>query len=82
MVKLERRDVVLNPTGGWNVTRPGLPGGRSHHLTQSDTEQAAKRDLRNGPEGEVVIHRPDGTIRDKDTVPPARDPFLPRDEKH
>jgi len=29
---------------------------------------------------EVVIHRPDGTIRDKDSY--GNDPFPPRDRKH
>ena len=32
--------------------------------------------------GEVVIHRPDGTIRDSDTVPPGNDPNPPKDTRH
>jgi hypothetical protein len=28
-----------------------------------------------------VIHRPDGRIRDSDTIPPGRDPFPPRDKR-
>jgi hypothetical protein len=44
-------------------------------------EKAAKRDIR--PQGgEVVIHGPDGRIRDKDTMPPAKDPNPPKDTKH
>ena len=31
-------------------------------------------------QSEVVIHRPDGTIRDKDSY--GTDPFPPRDMKH
>jgi hypothetical protein len=53
----------------------------SHHRTQAGAEKAAKQDI--GPKGgEVVIHRPDGVIRDKDTVPPANDPNPPKDTRH
>jgi hypothetical protein len=45
----------------------------SHHRTQANAEKAAKSQLA-GKGGEVVIHGREGKIRDKDTVPPARDP--------
>jgi hypothetical protein len=32
--------------------------------------------------GERVTHGRDGRIRRKDTIPPARDPFPPRDKEH
>ena len=45
--------------------------------------RALTKDLaHNSGGGEVRIHGLDGKIRDSDTVPPARDPFPPRDTKH
>ena len=38
---------------------------------QGAAEQAAKQDLRRVDGGQVVIHRPVGTICDADTVPPV-----------
>jgi hypothetical protein len=82
MPRPERRDVVPSKTGkGWDVTRPGAKQPISHHQTQSNAERAAKQQVR--PKGgEVVIHRRDGAIRDKDTIAPAKDPYPPRDTKH
>jgi Uncharacterized protein conserved in bacteria (DUF2188) len=78
----EQRHVVPNPQGGWDVRKPGADRASSHHDTQSDAERRAKDILRNVGGGEAVIHRPDGRIRDSDTVPPAKDPFPPRDTRH
>lgn len=75
-----RRDVVPNGQSGWAVTQPGQ-GPLSSHRTQADAERAAKQSLV-GIGGQVYIHRPDGTIRDADTVAPAHDPFPPRDRQH
>ena len=40
------------------------------------------KDLPPTRHGEVRIHGLDGRIRDSDTIPPARDPFPPRDKRH
>ena len=84
MAKTGRRDVVPSKgsKSGWDVTQPDLKQPVSHHKTQAAAEKAAKRDLAGKGGGEVAIHRPDGTIRDKDTVKPAKDPFPPRDKRH
>ena len=76
-----RRDVVPAGPGTWAVTEPGRARPVSIHPTQSSAEQAAKNDLKQVG-GQVYIHRPDGTIRDADTIPPAPDPFPPRDTRH
>jgi hypothetical protein len=83
MAKSGRRDVVPSKGDrtGWDVTQPGAKEPVSHHKTQAAAEQAAKRDLA-GKGGELAIHRPDGTIRDRDTVAPAKDPNPPKDMKH
>ncbi|HLQ34481.1 MAG TPA: DUF2188 domain-containing protein [Chloroflexota bacterium] len=76
------RHIVPNPTGGWDVEKPHAQRASSHHDTQAAAEERAKRILANTGGGEAVIHRPDGRIRDSDTVPPGNDPFPPRDTVH
>lgn len=67
---------------GWSVRKPGVSTPESRHRTQDAAEREAKRQVRDDGGGEVRIHRPDGTIRDSDTVAPGRDPNPPRDRKH
>lgn len=78
----ERRHVVPNPEGGWDIKRPDADRSSGHYPTQEAAEARAKEIVRNLGGGEVVIHGEDGRIRDSDTVKPARDPFPPRDTKH
>ena len=77
-----QRHIVPNPDGGWDVKKPGADRASSHHDTQAQAEQRAKEILGNQGGGEAVIHRPDGSIRDSDTVAPAKDPNPPRDTRH
>lgn len=42
----------------------------------------AKKIARNVGGGEVIIHRHNGKIHDKDTVAPGRDPHPPRDTRY
>lgn len=76
------RHVVPNPSGGWDVKKPGAERASSHHDTQSQAERHAEQIVSKSGGGEVVVHDRHGRIRDKDTVAPARDPFPPRDTKH
>ena len=50
--------------------------------SQKEAEQLAKEFCKNSGGGEVRIHRPDGPIRDSDTVKPGKDPCPPKDKKH
>jgi hypothetical protein len=75
------RHVVPNK-GGWDVKAPGSSRASSHHKTQAEAEARAKEIVGNDGGGEVVIHRPDGQIRDSDTVPPGNDPNPPKDKRH
>lgn len=77
-----RRHVVPSERGGWDVAKPGAGRASSNHPTQSEAEQRAKEIVRRQGGGEVVIHGRDGRIRDSDTIPPAKDPNPPRDQKH
>jgi hypothetical protein len=77
------RDVVPSKTGaGWDVKKPGIEKPESHHRKQSTAEDAAKGASKRSGGGEVRTHGRDGKIRDSDTMPPARDPNPPKDQKH
>lgn len=82
MAKDNRRDVVPNPDGGWDITAPGAARRSGHERTQADAERRAKDIVRNAGGGEVVTHGRDGRIRSKDTVAPGNDPMPPRDREH
>ena len=72
---------VVPHGGGWAVRKPGSDRVSSTHPTQREAESRAKEILGNNGGGEAVIHRPDGRIRDSDTVRPGNDPFPPRDTR-
>jgi hypothetical protein len=82
MSERNRRHVVPSPNGGWDVRAPGADRASSHHGTQAGAERRAKEIVGRLGGGEAVIHRPDGSIRDSDTVRPARDPNPPKDKRH
>lgn len=71
--------VTRRPDGSWQVLREKGERATSIHPTQGNAEGAA-RELARKEKVEVVIHRPDGRIRDKDSY--GNDPFPPRDKKH
>jgi hypothetical protein len=74
--------VTPNSKGGWDAKAEGAKHASSNHRTQAEAEVAAKGYAANRGGGEVRIHRPNGSIRDSDTVKPARDPNPPKDTKH
>lgn len=77
---MNQRNLHVVPAGGsWAVKPEGSPHPMSTHRTQAAAEEAAKSMAR-VLQGEVVIHRPNGQIRDKDSF--GNDPFPPRDRKH
>ena len=75
------RHVVPSRDGGWDVVAPGSSRASAHVDTQAAGIDRAREIVGNSGGGEVVIHRPDGRIRDSDTVAPGNDPFPPRDRK-
>lgn len=64
--------------------RWGVKGEGNQRITKkTDTQQDAinmAREIAKNQGGEVVIHRKDGTIRDKDSY--GNDPHPPEDKKH
>lgn len=75
-----RRNVVPNPTGGWDVTGGG-DRASAHKDTQAEAIDRAREIVGNLGGGEVTIHGRDGRVRDSDTVAPGNDPNPPRDKK-
>jgi uncharacterized protein DUF2188 len=75
-----RRNVVPNPEGGWDV-KGGGSRSSGHFETQKQAIDKANKILGNLGGGEVTIHGRDGRIRDSDTVPPGGDPNPPRDRR-
>lgn len=77
---MSKKNVHVVPSGnGWAVKQEGRSSAVSNHRTQQTAETPGRRIARTN-EGELVIHRPNGQIRDKDSY--GRDPNPPRDRKH
>ena len=70
---------VVKRDDGWAVRGEGNLRDTSRHHTQADAIDGA-RDIARNQQSEVVIHRPNGQIRDKDSY--GHDPNPPRDRKH
>lgn len=70
---------VVPSNGEWGVRGEGNSRLTSIHDTQAAAIEAA-REIAINQGSEVVIHRPDGRIRDKDSY--GSDPFPPRDSKY
>lgn len=81
MSNQNRRHVVPNSSGGWDVKAPGASRASAHTDTQAQAIARAKEIVDNAGGGEVRIHGRDGQIRNSDTVAPGNDPFPPRDKK-
>ena len=70
-----RNQHVVPHGDGWAVRGEGNERVTSQHATQAEA-QAAARQIAINQRSEVVIHRPNGQIRDKDSY--GNDSFPPR----
>jgi hypothetical protein len=78
----QRRHVTQRPDGQWADKAEGADRAAGLYPTQSDAQKAATERLEQRPGGgEVIIHRPDGQIRNSNTIN-RPDPEPPRDTKH
>lgn len=66
----------------WRIRKEGSEKASGYAETQKEAEKTAKRYSANSGGGEVRIHRPNGPIRDSDTVAPGNDPNPPKDKKY
>jgi len=77
---MAKKDYHVVPRGNeWAVIREGAERAASLHPTQAKAEVEGRK-LAKANESEVVIHRPNGQIRDSDSF--GSDPNPPRDKKH
>jgi hypothetical protein len=74
----KNRHVVPNPSGGWDVKKPGANRSSTHTATQREATRRASGIVRNSGGGEVRIHGRNGQIRDSNTIKPGNDPFPPK----
>lgn len=77
---MSKKDVHVVPhTKGWGTRSENVSRVGSVHPTQRDAiDRARDQAIRQG--GEVVVHRPNGQIRDRDSY--GHDPSPPKDRKH
>ena len=75
----KNQHVVPTPKGKWGVRGEGNSKITKETSTQTQAINIA-RDIAKNQESEVVIHRKDGTIRDKDSY--GKGPCPPVDKKH
>lgn len=77
---MTKKDYHVVPKGeGWALRREGGQRASSLHTTQGDAIAAGKQ-LAKQEKTELVIHRPNGQIRDSDSY--GNDPVPPKDTKH
>lgn len=70
---------VVPHQGDWAVRGEGNIRVTSVHPTQSSAYEVAREIAKNN-RSEVVIHRPNGVIRDKDSF--GNDPCPPKDKRN
>ena len=71
----KEQHVMTHPDGGWQVKGAGNSKATVRKNTQSEALKIA-RDIAINQNSEVVIHRTNGQIRDKNSY--GNDPFPPR----
>lgn len=75
-----KRDIHVVPhSDGWATRREGAQRVGVVTDTQTQAIERARQQAQR-ERVEVVVHRPDGTIRDSDSY--GRDPHPPKDRKH
>lgn len=77
--KKKNYHVVPDGKKGWSNKKEGSSRPKSRHRKQRAAIDAAKKQAKKDGV-EVVIHRKNGRIRDKDSY--GNDPCPPRDKKH
>ena len=70
----KNQHVTPHPNGGWQVKGAGNSRATARTATQKEAIEIAREIARN-QNSELVIHRPNGQIRDKDSH--GRDSFPP-----
>ena len=69
--------VVPNPNGGWDIKKGGGQRSVKHFDNKEDAVDKA-REISKHQKSELVIHKKDGTIQQKDSH--GKDPNPPKDK--
>jgi hypothetical protein len=78
----QRRHVTQRSDGQWADKAEGAQRAGGLYDKQAEAQAASTQHLQNRPGGgEVVIHRPNGQIRNSNTIN-RPDPDPPRDTRH
>ena len=77
MAKKQNRHVTQRPDGSWANKIEGADRASSLHDTQAEAQKSARESLQKNSGGELITHGTDGKIRQKNTIPPAKDPYPP-----
>lgn len=73
---MSKTNVHIVPRDGeWAVVREGAERDSSHHGTQTEAIEAGRNTARR-ENVEIIIHRPNGQIRDRDSY--GNDPYPPK----
>ena len=75
----KNQHVVPNPNGGWDVKGEGNSKSTKHTDTKLEAEKIA-REIAKNQHSELVIHKKNGIISDKDSF--GNDSCPPKDKKH
>lgn len=78
MSRKNDRTVSQRDDGQWANKLNEAQRASSLHQTQADAYKAARQMSENQGGGEVTIQGRQGRFLNKNTVPPAKDPFPPR----
>ena len=76
---MSKKNIHIVPADTKWAVKPEGSKPVSTHLTQRAAEEAGRK-LAKQNQSELVTHRPDGRIRDKDSY--GNDPHPPKDTKH
>lgn len=77
---MAKRNVHVVPSGNCSAVKDeGSSKPLSNHRTQQTASEAGRK-VAQANQSELVIHRPNGQIRDKDSY--GNDPVPPQDQKH
>lgn len=78
---MRKKNQHVVPTSGGNWGVKGEGNSRLTRITPTQSEAiTVAQDIAKNQNAEVVIHRKDGTIRDRDSY--GNDPCPPKDKKH
>jgi len=78
MAKKAQSRTVFKKDDKWHNKDDSASRSSSTHDTQKQAYDAARDMIKKAGGGEVKVKGENGTIREKNTIPPAKDPYPPK----